>query len=223
MMKFHAIQSLNDDYFDKALEFYNQQVDVDFYEDSTIIKKSLQNNKTENDYAIIVGIENDQIASMATAHYEATTNSAFLIHLLATNTENHDAFIAETLDEIEKQLNKLSNKVHSRNINFMMIEVPKDNSLDETMSKKDITHRQLLLFENGFERQTELDYVHPNYTKTELPFEVDLFIKSNIELTKDIYPASVKSNYILKYVFANGISREIIYPLLEQMNLRLPS
>ena len=222
-MKFHAIQSLNDDYFDKALEFYNQQVDVDFYEDSAIIKKSLQNNKTENDYAIIVGIENDQIASMATAHYEATTNSAFLIHLLATNTENHDAFIAETLDEIEKQLNKLSNKVHSRNINFMMIEVPKDNSLDETMSKKDITHRQLLLFENGFERQTELDYVHPNYTKTELPFEVDLFIKSNIELTKDIYPASVKSNYILKYVFANGISREIIYPLLEQMNLRLPS
>lgn len=223
MMKFHAIQSLNDDYFDKALEFYNQQVDVDFYEDSTIIKKSLQNNKTENDYAIIVGIENDQIASMATAHYEATTNSAFLIHLLATNNENHDAFIAETLDEIEKQLNKLSNKVHSRDINFMMIEVPKDNSLDETMNKKDLTHRQLLLFENGFERQTELDYVHPNYTKTELPFEVDLFIKSNIELTKDIYPASVKSNYILKYVFANGISREIIYPLLEQMNLRLPS
>lgn len=58
--------------------------------------------------------------------------------------------------------------------------------------------------------------------KIDSPFKVDLFIKSNIELTKDIYPASVKSNYILKYVFANGISRDIIYPLLVKMNLRLP-
>ena len=56
-------------------------------------------------------------------------------------------------------------------------------------------------------------------TKNYSPFKVDLFIKSNIELTKDIYPASVKSNYILKYVFANGISRDIIYPLLVKMNL----
>ncbi|MDU2695889.1 MAG: hypothetical protein E7C37_02720, partial [Staphylococcus epidermidis] len=54
----------------------------------------------------------------------------------------------------------------------------------------------------------------------ETPQKVDLFIKANIELTKDIYGTSVKSNYILKYVFANGISREIIYPLLKEMNLR---
>ncbi|MDU4793071.1 MAG: hypothetical protein E6X76_11165, partial [Staphylococcus sp.] len=38
----------------------------------------------------------------------------------------------------------------------------------------------------------------------------------------DVFPASVKSNYILKYVFANGISRDIIYPLLVKMNLRRP-
>ena len=49
----------------------------------------------------------------------------------------------------------------------------------------------------------------PNYTFEETPIRTDLFIKSNIE--KDIYPAS-ESNYILKYVFANGISRDIIYP-----------
>ncbi|RIO66477.1 hypothetical protein BUZ85_15745, partial [Mammaliicoccus sciuri] len=49
---------------------------------------------------------------------------------------------------------------------------------------------------------------------------MDLFIKSNIELTKDIYGPSIKSNYILKYVFANRISRSIIYPLLEEMDLR---
>ncbi len=50
----------------------------------------------------------------------------------------------------------------------------------------------------------------------------NLSLKKNIKLTKDIYGNSVKSNYILKYVFANGIAREIIYALLEEMDLRKP-
>lgn len=76
-MNFHVIQSIKDEYYDKAITFYNQQSDVNFYEDSYIIERSLKNNKTENDYAFLVGIQDDEIISLATAHYEATTNSAF--------------------------------------------------------------------------------------------------------------------------------------------------
>lgn len=219
-MKFHTIHSLEDAYYQKAVEFYNKQLDVDFFEDSTITKRSLQNNKTENDYVFIVGIEKENIISLATAHYEATTNSAFLVHLLAVVDSNYDEIISQTLNEVETHLNILSNKVHARDINFLMIEVPKlDNSiLDNQLIKR----RHHTLLENDFEQQYDIDYLHPNYTFEETPIRTDLFIKSNIELTKDIYPASVKSNYILKYVFANGISRDIIYPLLEKMNLRLP-
>lgn len=219
-MKFHTIYSLEDAYYQKAVEFYNKQLDVDFFEDSTITKRSLQNNKTENDYVFIVGIEKENIISLATAHYEATTNSAFLVHLLAVVDSNYDEIISQTLNEVETHLNILSNKVHARDINFLMIEVPKlDNSiLDNQLIKR----RHHILLENDFEQQYDIDYLHPNYTFEETPIRTDLFIKSNIELTKDIYPASVKSNYILKYVFANGISRDIIYPLLEKMNLRLP-
>ena len=217
-MKFHTIYSLEDAYYQKAVEFYNKQLDVDFFEDSTITKRSLQNNKTENDYVLIVGIEKENIISLATAHYEATTNSAFLVHLLAVVDSNYNEIISQTLNEVETHLNILSNKVHARDINFLMIEVPKlDNSiLDNQLIKR----RHHILLENDFEQQYDIDYLHPNYTFEETPIRTDLFIKSNIELTKDIYPASVKSNYILKYVFANGISREIIYPLLEKMNLR---
>ena len=218
-MKFHTIYSLEDAYYQKAVEFYNKQLDVDFFEDSTITKRSLQNNKTENDYVLIVGIEKENIISLATAHYEATTNSAFLVHLLAVVDSNYNEIISQTLNEVETHLNILSNKVHARDINFLMIEVPKlDNSiLDNQLIKR----RHHTLLENDFEQQYDIDYLHPNYTFEETPIRTDLFIKSNIELTKDIYPASVKSNYILKYVFANGISRDIIYPLLEKMNLRL--
>lgn len=219
-MKFHTIHSLEDAYYQKAVEFYNKQLDVDFFEDSIITKRSLQNNKTENDYVLIVGIEKENIISLATAHYEATTNSAFLVHLLAVVDSNYDEIISQTLNEVETHLNILSNKVHARDINFLMIEVPKlDNSiLDNQLIKR----RHHILLENDFEQQYDIDYLHPNYTFEETPIRTDLFIKSNIELTKDIYPTSVKSNYILKYVFANGISRDIIYPLLEKMNLRLP-
>ena len=219
-MKFHTIHSLEDVYYQKAVEFYNKQLDVDFFEDSIITKRSLQNNKTENDYVLIVGIEKENIISLATAHYEATTNSAFLVHLLAVVDSNYDEIISQTLNEVETHLNILSNKVHARDINFLMIEVPKlDNSiLDNQLIKR----RHHTLLENDFEQQYDIDYLHPNYTFEETPIRTDLFIKSNIELTKDIYPTSVKSNYILKYVFANGISRDIIYPLLEKMNLRLP-
>ena len=219
-MKFHTIHSLEDAYYQKAVEFYNKQLDVDFFEDSIITKRSLQNNKTENDYVLIVGIVKENIISLATAHYEATTNSAFLVHLLAVVDSNYDEIISQTLNEVETHLNILSNKVHARDINFLMIEVPKlDNSiLDNQLIKR----RHHTLLENDFEQQYDIDYLHPNYTFEETPIRTDLFIKSNIELTKDIYPASVKSNYILKYVFANGISRDIIYPLLEKMNLRLP-
>ena len=93
------------------------------FEDSTITKRSLQNNKTENDYVLIVGIEKENIISLA--HYEATTNSAFLVHLLAVVDSNYNEIISQTLNEVETHLNILSNKVHARDINFLMIEVPK--------------------------------------------------------------------------------------------------
>ena len=221
-MKFHTIHSLEDAYYQKAVEFYNKQLDVDFFEDSIITKRSLQNNKTENDYAFIVGIENQTVVSLATAHYEATTNSAFLIYLIAKESPNHDERMSLTLEAIEKQLNLLSQEVHNRDINFIMLEVPKEPStanIDDKL-RNALEHRRQFLFENQFEKQDDIDYIHPNQNQKETPQKVDLFIKANIELTKDIYGTSVKSNYILKYVFANGISREIIYPLLKEMNLR---
>ena len=39
-MNFHVIQSIKDEYYDKAITFYNQQSDVNFYEDSYIIERS---------------------------------------------------------------------------------------------------------------------------------------------------------------------------------------
>lgn len=221
-MEFKTIQTAKDPLFEKALQLYDAKLDISLSEDSSIFKRSLENNKTENDYAFVVGIEHDQVVSLATAHYEATTNAAFLIYLIAQDGPNHDELITLTLEEVEKQLNLLSNEVHDRDINFIMLEVPKEPKSVDDKTDKILEHRRQFLYEHEFEKQEEIDYIHPNYALNEESKKVDLFIKANIKLTKDIYGTSVKSNYILKYVFANGISRDIIYPLLEEMNLRAP-
>ncbi|MDT3960068.1 hypothetical protein [Staphylococcus kloosii] len=224
-MEFKIVKTVQDPLFEEALNLYDGKLDVSLKEGEKIFRQSLENKYTKHDYIFLVGIDNDSIVSIATAHYEATTNSAFLIYLLAENNGNRDITIRLTLEEMEKELNKLSNQLHAHDVNFIMLEV--DQEIEEAESEDNektivLNKRRRLLMEYGFEQQNDIDYIAPRQP-IKNNFEeqsMDLFIKSNIELTKDIYGTSIKSNYILKYVFANKISRHIIYPMLEQMDLR---
>ena len=67
-MEFKVIESAKDPLFNEALKLYDDKLDIGLDEDSKIFKRSLENNKTENDYAFIVGIENQTVVSLATAH-----------------------------------------------------------------------------------------------------------------------------------------------------------
>ena len=227
-MEFKIVKTVQDPLFEEALNLYDGKLDVSLKEGEKIFRQSLENKYTKHDYIFLVGIDNASIVSIATAHYEATTNSAFLIYLLAENNGNRDITIRLTLEEMEKELNKLSNQLHAHDINFIMLEVDQEIDEDELEDNEKtivLNKRRRLLMEYGFEQQNDIDYIAPRQP-IKNNFEeqpMDLFIKSNIELTKDIYGTSIKSNYILKYVFANKISRHIIYPMLEQMDLRKQS
>lgn len=219
-MKFKIITSIDDLFFKSAMNLYDAKFDIGLSEYEQIFKQSLKNEHTKDDYIFLVGIESDTVVSLATAHYEATTNSAFLIYLIANDQPNHDELITETLARIQKEINILSNQLHEHDVNFIMLEVDKE---PEEISEEDIPildNRRQFLYQHGFEKQYDISYLAPNLEGYSEGKPMDLFIKSNIELTKDIYGPSIKSNYILKYVFANRISRSIIYPLLEEMDLR---
>lgn len=219
-MEFKTITSIDDPLFKAALKLYDSEFDIKINEDAQIFRQSLKNEHTKDDYIFLVGLSSGEVISLATAHYEATTNSAFLIYLISSATINHEEAITLTLDRIQKEINKLSNQLHAHDVNFIMLEVPKE---PEDISESQIpildTRRQFL-YEHGFEKQYDIDYLAPSLQGYSDGRPMDLFIKSNIELTKDIYGPSIKSNYILKYVFANRISRSIIYPLLVEMGLR---
>ena len=144
-MEFKTIQTAKDPLFEKALQLYDAKLDISLSEDSSIFKRSLENNKTENDYAFVVGIEHDQVVSLATAHYEATTNAAFLIYLIAQDGPNHDELITLTLEEVEKQLNLLCSKFQ-KNQRLLMIKLIKFLNIEDNFfmnmnlkSKKKLT------------------------------------------------------------------------------------
>ena len=54
-MEFKTIQSVKDPHYNEALKLYDTKLNLSLTEDKRIIKRSLENNKTENDYVFIVG------------------------------------------------------------------------------------------------------------------------------------------------------------------------
>ena len=63
-MEFKTIQTAKDPLFEKALQLYDAKLDISLSEDSSIFKRSLENNKTENDYAFVVGMQNSLQVSL---------------------------------------------------------------------------------------------------------------------------------------------------------------
>ena len=47
-----------------------------------------------------------------------------------------------------------------------MVEVPKTDHPLKDINQQVLTQRQQLLLSNGFERQSEINYIHPNYSKS---------------------------------------------------------
>lgn len=52
-MEFKTIQSVKDPHYNEALKLYDTKLNLSLTEDKRIIKRSLENNKTENDYVFI--------------------------------------------------------------------------------------------------------------------------------------------------------------------------
>ncbi|KIX90878.1 hypothetical protein TP70_05215 [Staphylococcus microti] len=219
-MKFIQIKSTQDPWYEPALDFYTGKLDALVTEDESVFVQSLKTEKTQNDYVFLVGIEEERVVSFATAHYEATTNAGFIIYLLAEHGDNHETYLEETLKQTEAQINVLSNQLHGKDVNFFMFESTFESPDVDSKTADDIAFRRRFLTQHGFEKQTKIPYIQPSLDRNGKPVPLDLYIKANIPLTKDIYGTSIKSCYILKYVFANRLPRKIIYPLLVKMDLR---
>lgn len=220
LMEFKLIKKTSDPLYEAALNLYDNYQFGNVMQQHHVFKQSLENKRTKNDYVFLVGLDNDKVVSLATAHYEATTNAAFIIYLVAVDTPEREQYLTDTLAQVQNELDHLAERVHNREVNFFMMEAL---PLPESTEEKDadlLFKRHHFLNDHGFEEQTEIDYKRPGLDKEMPPIPLNLFLHARIPLTKDIYATSVKSCYILKYVFANHLSRKRVYPLLEEMDLR---
>ncbi|EII6305152.1 hypothetical protein LG932_000627 [Staphylococcus pseudintermedius] len=219
-MHFVHIQSTQDPWYVPALAFYMDKLDPLVTEDESVFEQSLKTEKTQYDFVFLVGIENDEVVSFATAHYEATTNVGFLVYLVSEHGDNCEQYLKATLEQIEKDVNQISNQLHGRDVNFFMFESTFESPDVDTETADKIAFRRRFLAQHGYEKQSDITYLQPSLNRNGKPVPMELYIKANIPLTKDIYGTSIKSAYIIKYVFANRIPRHVIYPLLVKMDLR---
>ncbi|REH85172.1 hypothetical protein [Staphylococcus felis] len=218
-MEFVQIKSTQDRWYAPAMAFYKDKLDPLVTEDEAVFVQSLKTEKTQNDYVFLVGIHDQKVVSFATAHYEATTNAGFIIYLIAEKGPQCKTFLKSTLDAIETGVNALANQLHGRDVNFFMFESTFESPNVDNDTADDIAFRRRFLMQNDFDKQTDINYLQPSLNRNGKPVPLELYIKTNIPLTKDIYGTSIKSCYILKYVFANRLPRKIIYPLLIKMGL----
>ncbi|REB90820.1 hypothetical protein DV965_13380, partial [Staphylococcus pseudintermedius] len=97
-----------------ALSFYMDKLDPLVTEDESVFEQSLKTEKTQYDFVFLVGIENDEVVSFATAHYDATTNVSFLVYRLSEHGNNCAQYLKATIEPIEIDLNQTSNQPHPR-------------------------------------------------------------------------------------------------------------
>ncbi|CAL26960.1 hypothetical protein [Staphylococcus carnosus] len=89
-MEFKLIKKTSDPLYEAALNLYDNYQFGNVMQQHHVFKQSLENKRTKNDYVFLVGLDNDKVVSLATAHYEATTNAAFIIYLVAVDTPERE-------------------------------------------------------------------------------------------------------------------------------------
>ena len=100
-----------------------------------------------------------------------------------------------------------------------MLEVPKEPKTVDDKTDKILEHRRQFLYEHEFEKQEEIDYIHPNYALNEESKKLTYLLKP-ISNSRKTYTVRVLNQITFLNMSSHGISRDIIYPLLEEMNLR---
>ena len=131
-MEFKLVKQTSDPLYETALNLYDTYQFGNVMQQHHVFKQSLENKRTKNDYVFLVGLDKGEVVSLATAHYEATTNAAFIIYLVAVDTPEREQYLTDTLAQVQNELDHLAQRVHNREVNFFMMEaLPLPDSMDE--------------------------------------------------------------------------------------------
>lgn len=204
----------NQTYLEEAFQLYDQSFPLDVREPHQIFVNSLQyavEQKADN-FHFLIGLEQGELVSLATAHYLAEVNTGFIVYLAVNENRRKKGRGSQTLKQMERLLNEDAIVNKQRNIHAISLESEKlENAV--TMAEKEACGKRNLFFQkNGYRLYDEIDYVQPPLHGEGESVPLNLLLKT---LGKDCYAKEeckdiVRAMYREKYARVNGIDEKIL-------------
>jgi GNAT superfamily N-acetyltransferase len=201
-------------YLEEAFQLYDQSFPLNVREPHHILLKSLQYavEQTPDNLHFLIGLENDELVSLATAHYLAEVNAGFIVYLAVNEKMRKKGLGKQTLQQIESLLNEDAIANNQQTISAISLETEKLADAAAMAEEEACSKRNLFFKKNGYRLYDEIHYIQPPLHGEEGSVPLNLFIKAmdKNRYTKVECKHIIKAMYREKYARVNGIDEKVL-------------
>ncbi len=210
-------------YFKTAMELYDQAFPIEVREPHETFLKGLQYTKTRrpNKFHFLIGLEGNQLVSIATGHYFEKINSGFIVYIATNHHVRSSGIGSNTLLKIEDLLNNDAISAGNSSIKSIYLETETQESAHTEGEKQDCIKRNRFFSKNNYVTYNEINYLQPPLHNAIEGIPLNLLVKNinNTKPSKEDIEEAVITIYNEKYQLVNGIDREVLNRCLKKMGI----
>ncbi|TCP69131.1 GNAT family N-acetyltransferase [Baia soyae] len=201
-------------FLQKAFEIYDQSFPDEVRESHDVFDRGLlsQNSSFPDSYTFLVGYQNeDEIVSLATAHYFSKVNMGFVVYL-ATNPYIRSRGIGSmTLNKIEEVLQDDAKKAGHHFLSGMVLETEKPEFAHTEAEKRNCELRNRFFEKNQFVNLMNVTYLQPPLKEGDSSVPLHLFLKQYAgTIQRDEIAMVIKEILTKKYQEINQIPIKVL-------------
>lgn len=220
MMQWQEMMSPASPYWEPALALYEQSFPIEVREPADVF---VQSWSAEAGFHFLIGVEDGQVAAMATAHFMEDVRVGFVVYLLVNPQVQSRGLGAQMLAYAEAVLGEDA-RAAGCELRGMVLETEREEDMETEEERIDCQRRMRFFARNGYERLAGVAYVQPPLTpESESVVPLHLLMKrfpgqwvGSEQEIRDV----IRSMYRNKYGKANGISDEVLAACEEQVEVR---
>ncbi|MBB6445344.1 GNAT family N-acetyltransferase [Bacillus benzoevorans] len=211
----------NQIYLEKAFQLYDRSFPIEVREPHQILLNSLQyaEKQNANHFHFLIGLEKEELVSLATAHYLAEVNAGFIVYLAVSENRRKKGLGSRTLQQMERLLNEDAALNKQQNISAISLETEKYEEGSSMVEKEACEKRNLFFKKNSYQVYDEIHYFQPPLHGEGACVPLNLLIKTMGKefCTKEECREIIKAMYREKYAGVNGIDKKILSNCWEEM------
>ena len=223
ILEWKEITNLEDGLLKKAFSLYHTCFPEYVREAKEVFYESIRRieNNLPNRYHFLVGLINNEVVCMATAHYMAKINCGYIVYIATDPEVRGKGLGKETLLKMEALLNDdAKNAGHS---SLLGISLETEREID-TKNKEEYeeTINRLQFFQHlGFSPVKHYPYVQPPLYKDQIPVPLYLAFKPLTDKQEIDFQQLTKAMYYEKYYKMNKIPTPVLEDCMRPQELSI--